>query len=43
MRKIEAEIVEKKRKAMLKNLKGRTIKTTKQANRSLNSFLDVTR
>ena len=41
MRKIHVEVVEKKRKAMLKNLKGRNLKVNRQNNRSLAQFVDV--
>lgn len=41
MRKIEAEMIQKKRKAILKNLKSRPIQLNKQANRSLSESVDI--
>ena len=35
MKRIHAEVVEKKKRAVLKNLKGKNLKVNKQANRSL--------
>ena len=34
-------MIEKKRKAVLKSLKGKNLKVKKQANRSLTEFVDV--
>ena len=41
MKRIHAEVVEKKKRAVLKNLKGKNLKVNKQANRSLTQFVDV--
>lgn len=41
MRKVHTEMVEKKKKAVLKSLRGKTLKITKQTNRSLMEFVDV--
>lgn len=41
MTKIHSEIVEKKKKAVLKKLTGRTLKLNKQTNRSLINYVDV--
>ena len=41
MKRIHAQVVEKKKRAVLKNLKGKNLKVNKQTNRSLTEFIDV--
>ena len=41
MKRIETDIIQKKRKAILKNLKSKPIQPNKQANRSLSESIDV--
>jgi len=43
MRRIEAEIIQKKRKAILKNLQSKPIQPNKQANRSLSESIDISK
>jgi hypothetical protein len=41
MRQIEVELVQKKRRAVLKNLQGKNIQINKHANRSLADSVDI--